>query len=346
MLRAREILKRVHASIVRAEFGTEYRRYSTNDSSNAGGGLTSVSVSRRQRVKDRSRHPSSTLPYRVRVAASEIASLINLHPHSSASDAIERLWEKNNRKTFREALARNQLQTFTPEERLKDLGVLELATAVIDAKDPGAYKQKLKEVLPKVSTVQDQAVLRDFVNTSRGKKHEPITFESLKQTRPSTEFKSDKTRYERLIQIPNSFVEYIVAGYVDGVDTTNNRIIEIKNRQQRFLNCVPLYEQVQCQAYLFLTGVDVCEHTESFRGELKSTTLQFEPAFWKTVIGKLNRVILAYCDLMVDVTLQDKFLKRKENVERVKTRSKKKATASQVLRKSLPNEKWLIYGVE
>jgi hypothetical protein len=333
MLRARDILKRVHISIVRPEFGIGHRRYSTNDPTSAGGGLTALSASG-QKVEEDSGGPSSTWQYPVYVGASEIAGLISLNPYHSASDAIERLWEKNNRKTFRTALVRNQLQTFTPEERLKDLGVLDLATAIIDAEDPRAYQKKLDKTLRKVSTAQDQSVLRDFVNTSRGRKHEPITFENLKQTRPSTKFESDATRYQRSIQIPESVIEYIIAGYVDGVDTTNNRIIEIKNRQRRFLNFVPLYEQVQCQAYLFLTGVDVCEHTESFRGELKSTTLRYEPAFWKQVIERLNAVILAYTDMMADISLQDEFLQKREKDEGIKTRSKK-AKQSQVHGKSL-----------
>jgi len=69
------------------------------------------------------------------VSASEIANLINANPYVSAGDAVERLWEKNNRRTFSEALARNKLQSFTLEERLKEPGVLELATAVVETDD-------------------------------------------------------------------------------------------------------------------------------------------------------------------------------------------------------------------
>jgi hypothetical protein len=279
-----------------------------------------------EQEKEENRRINSNQCCPVYVGASEIASLISLNPHTSAGDAIERLWEKNNRKTFREALARNKLQSFTPQERLKDLGVLELATAVVDAEDTKTYNEKLDETLRQVLTAQDQKVVQDFVNTSRGTKHEKVTFEHLKQTRPSSKFESDATRYQQSIQIPNSLMEYIITGYIDGVETNNKRIIEIKNRQRRFLNHVPLYEQVQCQAYLFLTGLQVCEHTESFRGEVKTTTLRYEPSFWNQVIAKLNKVILRFGDLLLDVSLQDKFLQTRLSLEgrSKKTRSRNK----------------------
>lgn len=306
------MLKRIHGYIVRADACIAWRSYSTSARVYAPPPPDPPNL---ETPIEQDNETEETRPIKsnhycpVYVAASEIASLISLNPYTSAGDAIERLWEKNNRKTFREALTRNKLRSFTPQERLKDLGVLELATAVVDAEDTKTYNEKLNKTLRQVSTAQDQKVVQDFVNTSRGTKHEKVTFETLKQTRPSSKFESDATRYQQSIQVPNSLMEYIITGYIDGVEANNNRIIEIKNRQRRFLNHVPLYEQVQCQAYLFLTGLQVCEHTESFRGEIKTTTLRFEPLFWNQIIAKLNQVILAFGDLLVDVSLQDNFLR-------------------------------------
>src|SRR5437763_15533716 len=95
------------------------------------------------------------------------------------------------------------------------------------------------------------------------------------------------------MRIPGSNVENNLYGYINGVERNQNRVIEIKNRQHRFFNHVPLYEQVQCQAYLFLTEVEICEHTESFRSELKSTTLRFEPVFWDQVIQRRRGGVLS-----------------------------------------------------
>jgi hypothetical protein len=242
------------------------------------------------------------------VSASEIAQLINLNPYVSVGDAVERFWERNNKRTFAEALARNKLQAFSPRERLKDMGVLDLAAAAVDAEDPKQYQWQLTKALMQAATAQDRNVVRDFVNTSRGIKHEKTTFEDLKRKDPGAGLGSDVNLYHRVIEIRDSSLEYVISGYIDGVELNNNRIIEIKNRQNRLFNHVPMYEQIQCQAYLFLTGMSTCEHTESYQGQLQSTTLHFEPVVWAKVIERLNKVVVAFNVLLRDYKIQDTFL--------------------------------------
>src|SRR5271156_5456652 len=58
------------------------------------------------------------------VGASSIAQLIGANPHASVSQGMEQLWEKNHKKHYQEALKRNKLRISTPEETLKELGVL------------------------------------------------------------------------------------------------------------------------------------------------------------------------------------------------------------------------------
>jgi hypothetical protein len=252
---------------------------------------------------------------RLFVSASEIANLVNANPHLSVGDAVERFWQKNNKRTFTEALVRNKLQSFTPEEKLTELGVLSLAMAAVAAEEPSQYRQSLDQALKHAKSAQDEGVVRDFINTARGVKNEKNTFESLQKRQPLVRLDSDPTLYQKVLQIPNSEVEYVISGYIDGVETDNNRIIEIKNRQNRLFNYVPLYEQVQCQAYLFLTGFSVCEHTESFRGTLQSTTLRYEPLFWERVVERLNQVLVAFDLLTKDASAQDAFLQTRNLFE-------------------------------
>lgn len=256
-------------------------------------------------VKDNSRFKKG----RLFVGASEVANLINVNPHVSVGDAVERLWEKNNKKSFAEALARHKLQVFAPEERLKDLGLLELASAAVETEDPMDRAKQVRSAVKAATSEQDKSVVRDFINTSRGIRDEKKTFKTLQELVPSAKFESDGSLYQRCVHIPGSNVEYLLSGYIDGVERNQNRVIEIKNRQHRFFNHVPLYEQVQCQAYLFLTELEVCEHTESFRSELKTTTLRFEPLFWNHIVQRLNRVVLSLDGMLKDTNLQDEFLR-------------------------------------
>jgi hypothetical protein len=270
---------------------------------------------------------------RVFVGASEIAGLINLHPYVKVSDAIERLWEKNHKRSFIEALARNQLSSFTSEERLKSIGLLEAADSVVGTGGQEVYKQRLENVIRQASTTQDRSVIRDYVHTARGTKFEKTTFEVLQMQNPSGELQSDDKLYQQLIHVPRSNVEYLVSGYIDGIELQNHRVIEIKSRQNRLFGHVPLYEQVQCQAYLFLTGLKICEHTESFEGKIKTTTLNYEQLFWDEVIRQLNAVVLAFSAMLGDPAYQDHFLRTGSLDEECK---RKRRTTSRYIVKRAP----------
>jgi hypothetical protein len=303
MRHTRGLLRRTQSKIT---YGGHYcvcRRYSATASKEEDAVLKGGS--------DRERYKKG----RLFVSASEIANLINSNPHISVGDSVERLWEKNNRRNFTEALSRNKLKAVTQRERLKELGILELATSVVETDDRSEYQRRLTNTLKQVVTSRDRGIVQDFINTSRGIKQEKTTFESLKQKQPSVKLDTDGSLYQKSVIIPDTEVEYLISGYIDGVELNNRRIIEIKNRQNRLFNHVPLYEQVQCQAYLFLTGLTVCEHTESFQGRLQSTTLHFEPVFWNHILERLNKVILAFDHLLKDNTVQDNFLQTRQLVE-------------------------------
>src|SRR5277367_1361461 len=104
MLQSHRLLPRVQVGIVKSCRFSVFRRLlidlgADND------GCTNTGV-----------EPNGKRRRRLFVSASEIANLINANPHVSVGDAVERLWEKNNRRTFSEALARNKLESFTQEE--------------------------------------------------------------------------------------------------------------------------------------------------------------------------------------------------------------------------------------
>jgi hypothetical protein len=330
MLKSHSLLRRAHVSAYNCNVSSSsrFRKYTATCGGDEKNGLSKA-------TPDGERYKRG----RLFVSASEIANLINLNPHVATGDAVERLWEKNNRRSFTEALARNKLQIFTQEERLKELGLLDLATSVVDAEDANDHEERLKKTLKRATTVQDRRVVRDFVNTSRGIKHEKLTFEILKQKHPSANLETDINLYRKTVTIADTKIEYVISGYIDGVELNHKRIIEIKTRQNRLFNHVPLYEQVQCQAYLFLTGLTICEHTENFRGALQSTTLHYEPVFWNHIIERLNKVMLAVDSLVKDVDLQDAFLKTREVFElkqlkkplRERTKSSKRSESKSLI---------------
>jgi len=273
------------------------------------------------------------------IGASEIASLISLNPYVKASDAIERLWEKNNRKSFTAAIARNRLRVFSSEEKLESLGLLEAAVSVIETEGQENYQKGLGKVLKQARTAQDRTVVRDYIHTARGIRNEKKIFKALQMQRPPEQLQPDSTLYQQIIKVPESRVQYLISGYIDGIEHHNNRLIEIKTRQNRLFGRVPLYEQVQCQAYLFLTGLNVCEHTESFEGKTNSTTLHFEPNFWNEIVKQLNTVVVAFTKLLRNQGHQDHFLRTGSLDEMTKQKRSSRYLIAQPSRRSIKEER-------
>jgi hypothetical protein len=85
-------------------------------------------------------------------------------------------------------------------------------------------------------------------------------------------------------------VPVFVGGRHDGIDE-ENRIVEIKTRQRRFLG-TPLYEVVQVHAYMFMHDIKQATIVESFQGKEKSHAIEFDEQLWSNVCER-TRTFLA-----------------------------------------------------
>jgi hypothetical protein len=74
-----------------------------------------------------------------------------------------------------------------------------------------------------------------------------------------------------------------LVGLIDG-RRGEDSIIEIKNRQKRLFGYVPLYEYIQCQVYMKLTGTEKCTLIEQFGDESNSFDLEFSYTMWELEI--------------------------------------------------------------
>lgn len=76
-----------------------------------------------------------------------------------------------------------------------------------------------------------------------------------------------------------------IGGRHDGL-TSDGRLVEIKNRMNRFLG-VPLYELVQVHAYMVIFDTKRATHVENYKGETRETDVEFDPLFWNKIESSL-----------------------------------------------------------
>lgn len=74
-----------------------------------------------------------------------------------------------------------------------------------------------------------------------------------------------------------------LVGLIDG-RKDEDTIVEIKNRQKRLFGYVPLYEYIQCQVYMKLTGTEKCTLIEQFGENSNSFDIDFSYTMWELEI--------------------------------------------------------------
>lgn len=101
------------------------------------------------------------------------------------------------------------------------------------------------------------------VNTHRGSRDEPKVVAAA----PSFEPGDGVMKYRRYVCGDHAFT---LGGKYDGRRSDSGELVEAKARMRRFLG-LPLYEEIQVLAYLYLFEAERCIHRESFAGEVRDT---------------------------------------------------------------------------
>lgn len=70
-------------------------------------------------------------------------------------------------------------------------------------------------------------------------------------------------------------------------------LVEYKQRMNRLFGSVPLYEQIQLHAYMFLCDLTQATLCETFNGTQAIHVIKFDPTLWDNVVCELERVALA-----------------------------------------------------
>jgi hypothetical protein len=158
-----------------------------------------------------------------------------------------------------------------------DIRIKEQVTTII--KHLNKDEKLAPEILNKVNR---EATSR--VNMSRGVNLEAVTLDTLAvQQGYAITGKNDKKYFK-------DFGNFIISGKVDGIDASQSRVIEIKNRT-RFMSEPPHYDKIQCLIYMVLTEMKSCLLVEHFPdGQIRETQLDFNEEQFNEIYDKLEQL--------------------------------------------------------
>lgn len=122
------------------------------------------------------------------------------------------------------------------------------------------------------------------VNCKRGLQNEHKGIASYEKSKRVKLHGKNSDFYKKCIGQSTFGTPVYVGGRVDGL--TDDKVVEIKCRRNHLFNTLPLYEKVQTQAYLFLTGKDTVEVLQKHDGCTRSDEYMADAEFWGEVCGK------------------------------------------------------------
>lgn len=100
-------------------------------------------------------------------------------------------------------------------------------------------------------------------------------------------------------------VSYVICGKMDGIDQSNKKIIEVKNRTNGFFNEIRDYEMTQMQLYMLLTNFAECELVEQYRDQIKISHIPRDSLIITQILDKLTSFIDRFEDFLEE-TIQTK----------------------------------------
>jgi len=141
-------------------------------------------------------------------------------------------------------------------------------------------KRVIDNVLVKDVKEARESVVRE-VNTRRGTQNEHKGIASYEKSKSVKLHGKNSKFYKTNIGQTGAGTAVYVGGRVDGL--TDNKVVEVKCRRNHLFNTLPLYEKVQTQAYLFLTGKNTVEVLQKYDGCTRSDEYTADPDFWNDV---------------------------------------------------------------
>ena len=248
------------------------------------------------------------------IYASDLAACIGMHRYQQPWEAAVRIFERTSPSHYQAAHARvgREIPASMASRTLKRIQESDVVTEVENLIQGSVDKldDKVQKVIDEIGASDPEFAgdLRTYVFTERGKVGEKAAVDAFELSHNVSLTERNTKFFKKTFSCDGKVV--ILGGRVDGL-SDDGRLVEIKNRQRRFFNSVPLYEKVQVLAYMVLTGSPQCELVERFDNEFKVTVVPFDETLWDKIVFEMLNFSKKMFILFNDESVQDSLIRDK-----------------------------------
>lgn len=251
------------------------------------------------------------------VFASELAACIGMNKYQNLTEAMKKFWSRNNKLVYNAALERNAIVEKTVKQELFDRDIINDVQSIIESDTQFKNSAEIESTIKKLFVEKQQTLepelakqIKSYIHTEKGTNNEEASLDNFEKKISTKIVNRNSKFYKKSFQLKNGqFVQ--IGGKIDGLGEDGS-LIEMKNRQYRFFNQVPVYEKIQIHAYMKILDKNECSLVQNFKGKSRYDIVQFDESFWDTIITNLSKFIKFYNKIISDSKLQDLILDGKE----------------------------------
>lgn len=229
----------------------------------------------------------------LKINASEVSSCIGNNIYLSKEVTALKIWRRMDNENFEKAIKRNNIKIIN----IKDI-----------KKNDNINRKYVKKYEEKIN------------NTENGLNNESKIIE-LYQSMKKVTIK-DNNKKSHVVFINKNYDKLLyytprIVGYVDGiVDNEDDRyIVEIKDRQRKIFDEIPVHEITQMTVYMKMTNIYKCHHIERYKEKLKTEIIYFDEKIWNKIEEKIIDFVDYFEKIYFSIVFQDLFLKNLQNIK-------------------------------
>lgn len=229
------------------------------------------------------------------IFASKVAELIGHHRYNPQAAAVYNLIAK-----WRPELIqmRNQNRAVTTwEQEVKQAAASSGQSPQVPASTPTLTPTPQDLQGPPqdpCALIRIQRIQQAQVNHHQGRTEEPVAIAQYQAQHQTIVTGNNAQGFSLEIPDVSGTTRWILYGKVDGFD--GQQLIEVKNRVNRLFCTIPLYERIQMECYMRMTGSESCKLVQRHQDRLDSQVLTRDDALWHDLILPGLKMILEKLD--------------------------------------------------
>ena len=152
--------------------------------------------------------------------------------------------------------------------------------------------RKVLEQTPITKKMLETSTYKDLIK-ARGNHNESKALNRTEQINHLRIKKRNNQLYSKILYTDDSCT-IILQGKIDGM-IDDDTVVETKNRSRRLFYTIPTYEQVQLEAYLYLTDTGKALHIENYDEMTREQYYYHNESFWSECKETIINYIITEC---------------------------------------------------